>query len=92
MTQRNRAHAGSAATPTRAGALAAITAVWNGPTLLGSTLYPRLTVTIPAARFDEWKGATEGTDAIQQELSGVVRFDGTNSPVTIAYNSADSTA
>jgi hypothetical protein len=86
-TQRDRVHA-----TTRAGALAAITAVWNGPTLLGSTLFPRLTVTIPAARFDAWKGATEGTDAIQQELSGVVRYDGSNSPVTLAYNSADSTA
>jgi hypothetical protein len=87
LTQRNRAHA-----TTRAGALAQIVATWTGPTLLGSTLYPLFQVTIPAARFDQWKGATEGTDAIQQELSGVVRYDGTNNPLTVVYKSADATA
>lgn len=87
MTQRNRA-----ASTTRAGALAAITATWNGPTLLGTTIYPQFAVSIPAARFDEWNAATEGTDALEQELSGVVRYDGTNSPVTITYKSADVTA
>lgn len=86
MTQRNRAHA-----TTRSAALAAITATWTGPTLLGTTLYPSLTLTIPAARFDKWKAATEGPDALMQELSGVVRYDGTNSPVTIAYATADTT-
>jgi hypothetical protein len=86
LAQRTRAHAS-----TRAGALATITATWNGPTLLGSTLYPKLTATIPAARFDEWKGATEGADAIEQELSGVVRYNGTNSPISIAYSTADTT-
>lgn len=87
LTQRNRA-----AALTRAGNYAAIVATWTGPTLLGSTLYPLFQVTIPAARFDEWKGATEGTDAIQQDLSGVVRYDGTNSPLTIVYKSADTAA
>jgi hypothetical protein len=87
LTQRNRAHATS-----RAGALAAIVATWTGPTLLGTTLYPEFKVTIPAARFDAWKGSRSGTEAISQELSGVVRFDGTNSPLTVALKNADSTA
>lgn len=86
MAQRNRAHA-----TTRAGALAAIVATWNGPTLLGSTLFPQLKVTIPAGRFDEWKGSTDGPDAIKQELSGAIRYDGSASPVTIAYATADTT-
>ena len=86
MTQRNRAHA-----TTRSAALAAITATWNGPTLLGTSLYPQVSVTIPAARFDEWTGATEGPEAISQELAGVVRYDGSNSPITIAIKSADAT-
>jgi hypothetical protein len=38
-------------------------------------------VDIPAARFDEWSGAVEGPDAISQTLSGVGRWDGTNSAV-----------
>jgi len=86
LTQRNRAAAND-----RAGALAALTGVWKGPTLLGSTLYPQLTVTVPQVRFDEWKGATEGTDAIEQDLSGVIRFDGSASAVTLAYATADAT-
>lgn len=87
LTQRNRA-----AAVVRATNHAAITATWTGPTLIGVSSYPTVTVTIPAARFDEWKGAAEGTDGIEQELSGVVRWDGTNSPVTIAYGSADTVA
>jgi hypothetical protein len=87
LTNRNRA-----ASDTRAGALAAVTGVWRGPTLLGSTIYPEFSVSLAAARFDEWSGATEGTDAISQELSGVVRYDGTTSPVVVTYKSADTTA
>lgn len=86
LTQRNRA-----AADTRDGALAALVGTWTGPTLVGTSSYPVLTVTIPAARFDEWKGSTEGTDAIEQELSGVARYDGTNSPVKIEYTTADAT-
>ena len=86
LTQRNRAHAS-----TRSAALAQIIATWSGPTLLGSTLFPKLVLTIPAARFDSWTGATEGPTGITQTLSGVGRYDGTNSPVSLAYSTADTT-
>lgn len=87
LTQRNRA-----AATTRAGVLASLVATWKGPTILGTTIYPELTVTSTAARFDEWSGATEGTDAISQTLSGAVRWDGTNSPISLVYKSADTVA
>jgi|JI10StandDraft_1071094.scaffolds.fasta_scaffold05700_14 hypothetical protein len=86
LTQRNRA-----AALTRAGALAAVVATWKGPTLLGTTIYPEFTVNIAAARFDDWKAATQDYDAIGQELSGAVTWDGTNSPVQVIYKSADVT-
>ena len=86
LSNRNRA-----AATARAGALAAVTGVWRGPTLLGTTIYPEFSVSIAAARFDEWSGATEGPDAISQSLSGAVRYDGSTSPVAITYKSADST-
>jgi hypothetical protein len=86
LANRNRAAATS-----RAGALAAIVATWTGPTLLGTTIFPQLQVTLPAARFDEWSGAVEGREAITQSLSGVGRWDGTSSPVSIVYKSADVT-
>lgn len=89
LTQRARAHA-----TTRAGALASIQATWLGPTIIAgaTTIKPTFDVTIPAGRFDEWKGAVKDGDGIKQELSGVGLFDGTNSPVTIVYKSADTTA
>ena len=86
LTQRNRAHA-----TTRAGVLAAIVGTWTGPTAITGAVYPTLTVTIPSARFDKWKGAREGADAINQELSGEVRWNGTNSPVAIAFGTTDTT-
>lgn len=84
LTNRNRA-----AATTRAGALAQLVATWRGPSLLGSTLYPELTITMPACRFDEWEAASEGPESINQSLSGVVRYPGTGSPITVVYKSAD---
>jgi len=86
LTQRNRAHAA-----VRADATAQIIATWNGPTLLGSTIYPQLVVTIPTIRFDEWEAANSGPEGITQTLSGVWRSD-TASAATIVYKSADVTA
>lgn len=77
---------------TAAGAKATFTATWKGPTLLGTTIYPEFTITAPVGRFDSWKGTTGGTEAIEQELSGEIRYDGTSSPLTLTYKSADSTA
>ncbi len=87
LTQRTRVNS-----LTRAGALAAIVGTWNGPTLLGTTLYPQVQVTIPAARFDSWKAAVADDAGIKQELSGVGLFDGTNSSCSVVYKSADVTA
>lgn len=87
LTQRNRA-----AATARADNVVSLVASWRGPTLLGTTIYPSLTVTCTAARFDTWEGATEGRDAIMQNLSGEIRWDGTNSPIELEYVSADSTA
>lgn len=87
LTQRARAHAA-----TKADAVASLTATWVGPTLAGTSTYPEVTVTCPAVRFDAWKGSTTGPQGIQQELSGVVRYDGSNSPITVTVKNTDSTA
>lgn len=86
LTHRNRA-----ASDTRAGALAAIVGRWIGPVAIGGTTFPEIKVTIPAGRFDEWSAPVEGSDAIEQELSGIGLFDGTNSPVEIEYTTLDAT-
>ena len=86
LTQRNRA-----AALTRAGTLGTIVGTWTAPTLAGVSAYPQLIVTMQA-RFDAWKAATESYDGIQQDLSGVAVYDGTNSPVKIEVKNTDSTA
>lgn len=86
LAQRTRAAATS-----RAGALAAISAVWVGPSLLGTTIRPTFQIDIPAARFDEWSANVDAPEGLSQTLSGVGLYDGTSSPVTGIYRSADST-
>ena len=88
LVQRGRAHAA-----TRAAAQASLVASWEGPTIIAgaTTLKPKLTVTIPAARFDNWNAPTEGPTGIEQELSGVIRYDGSTEPISIAYQTADTT-
>lgn len=85
LTQRTRARQDTRSTVSFVG-------TWRGPTLASASLYPEVVVTIPALRLDSWKGATEGTDAIEQELSGAIRYDGSNSPITIAVKNTDATA
>jgi len=85
------AHRNRAASATAAGALAALEFSWTAPTLIGVTTYPSLTISIPVGRFDAWSGAAGGADAITQELSGVGRYNGTDSPISIAYVSTDAT-
>lgn len=71
--------------------IAQIVATWTGPVLAGSTTYPTVTVTIPAARFDGDDPTVGGPDPLTQVPTGVGLYDGTNSPITIAYGTTDST-
>lgn len=73
--------------------LAAIVATFDGPIAHGGATLPRVTVTIPAARFDAADLNIDGPEALMQDLSGVALFDaaGSTSPVTIAYRSTDVT-
>ena len=87
LTQYNRF-----ASATRAGALAAIVATFDGPIAHGGTTLPRLEVTIPAARFDAVDVNVSGPQALMQDMSGVGLFDGTNSPVTVTYRTTDAAA
>ncbi len=81
------------ASTTAAGALAQIIGTWTAPTLAGATTYPSLTVTIDSARFDEISDYTAtSTEPLMQTLSGRGLYDGSDSPITVAYVSVDATA
>lgn len=79
----------SSATPS--GAYAQLVAKWSGLTLLGSTIYPNITITIPVARFDEGGPNADGPGMLEQSFSGKGLYDGTNSAITVAVQSADIT-
>ncbi len=76
---------------TLSGSQATIVAKWSGLTLLGTTIYPNITITIPYARFDEGGPNVEGQGLLEQSMSGVGLYDGTNSAITVAYQTADTT-
>lgn len=73
------------------GEIATIVLAFQGPTLIGGSTYPSLTVTIDEASFDDFDSKIDGPAPLSQELSGSGAFDGTTSAVTLAYVTADST-
>ncbi len=79
LTQFNRVNSA-----TVSGMSAALVGTWtNGADIV--------TVTVPAARFDDMDlGGDRG--AATQKLTGVVEWDATNSPITVAVTSGDATA
>lgn len=88
LTQKNRVTSlFSAAT----GLYAQIIATWTQTVLIGAATFPTIVATIPAARFDAGLPAVDSRNPLQPTYSGVCAYDGTNSPVSIAYGSADVT-
>lgn len=49
----------------------------------------QLLITIPAARFDEGGPNLDGMKVIEQGLKGTILWDGSASPITMAYKSKD---
>lgn len=87
LTQFNRVKSATAA-----GALATIVLTCQAPTLLGVTAYPQIVITVDEGRFDTITGhQATGPGVTMQTLTGVGLFDGSTSPVTIAYGSGDTT-
>jgi len=76
---------------TIAGSYAQLVCKWSGLTLLGSTIFPNLTITIPIARFDEGGPTVDGPGMLEQTFSGRGLYDGSASAMTVAYQSADVT-
>jgi len=76
---------------TAAGTLAAVELQATAATLIGASTYPRIKATIPAARFDEVGVNIGGTDVLEQTVKCVGLFDGTNSPISVEYTTADTT-
>jgi hypothetical protein len=78
---------------TAAGSLAAISATWTAPTLIGVTAKPYLTVTIPKFRVDGETPGIEGPDLLASNITGPCfnTDPATQDAVTLVYSSTDST-
>lgn len=67
----------------------AIVATFTGPIAHAGTTLPTLVVTIPASRFD--KPDMSDDEGMVQSMGGKALYDGTNSPITVAYKTSDAT-
>lgn len=71
---------------------AKIVLVWAAPTLLGSTIYPNITVTLEVADITgDWVNVG-GPNRLMLPIQAIARYDSTNSPGKIVVQSADTTA
>lgn len=76
---------------TVAGTLAQVVITANGPTLLGTTLYPGLTITMPSVRFDEGFPNVQGPGMIEISASGKALVNTSGVQCTLAYRTSQAT-
>lgn len=76
---------------TVAGSLAAVVITANGPTLLGSTIFPGLTITMPAVRIDEGAPNVQGPGMIELSVSGKALVNTSGVQCTLAYRTSQAT-
>lgn len=74
-----------------AGAMTTLEATWTGLNVIGTDMYPSITVTVPALRFDEGAPVVDGPSMLDQSFSMTGYDNGTDAPITVAYTSLDAT-
>jgi hypothetical protein len=84
-------HFNAVSAPLQANSIAGLTAQWFAPTLTGASTYPNLLASLPAARYDSGGPVVDSGKILEQKLSFTVLYDGTNSPVSLAYTTPDTT-
>lgn len=73
------------------GTVASLSATWVGSTIEGAFKYS-LTVTLPAVRFDGSTPEVASPDVVMLPLPFKALFDGSQEPVTIAYQTTDTSS
>jgi hypothetical protein len=76
---------------TIAGSVATLTASWEGLTLIGTTIYPKITISIPVAMFNEGGPVVSGPGELEATYTGKGLYNGTDSAISIEYISEDVT-
>lgn len=75
---------------TAAGGQGAVVMTWTAPTLIGTTTYPSITVTLPVVDFTGDYPTVSGPDILMQPMSGIARWNGT-ALMTLALVTLDAT-
>ena len=73
------------------GTVGQVVATWTGQTAIESTFFPSLTVTMPNVRFDGTSPNVTGPGIVDVTLPFKALYDGTNQPITIAWQTSDTT-
>lgn len=76
----------------RDGTEASLVALFEGDTEIESGYVPHVKVTLPSVRFDGETPNVGGDEIVNQPLPFVVTDNGTDEPITIEYQSADTAA
>lgn len=76
---------------TYANALVQLNLAFVGQILIGASTYPSLTLNIPVSRLDGETPTTDGPGIPKQKVTAEAMYDGSNSPLTIAYVTTDAT-
>jgi len=71
------------------GTIAAVTAKWTAATAIESTFFPYVEVSLPDVRFDGTTPAVAGPDVVTLELPFKALYDGSDQPITITTQTAD---
>lgn len=72
------------------GAVGAIVATYDGPVAHGGTTLPRIQITLPAARWDEFSNVVERPEILQQSVGGECNVPAAGGePITLTYRTTD---
>lgn len=74
-----------------AGTIGQLDVSWTAPTAIESTIYPKLTVTLPKVIFTGGTPVVTGPNVVQLTTPFKALYDGSTEPITIVYVSADTT-
>lgn len=71
------------------GTIASVNAKWTAATEIEATFFPYVEILLPDVRFDGATPAVAGPDVLTFELSFKALYDGTDEPITIDVQTAD---
>lgn len=70
---------------------AALVLTCDGPTALAGATVPRLSITLPAARYDKAPPTVSSEEPLLMDIGGIAMDDDSAEPITVVYRTTDAT-